>query len=628
MFSSSPFPFVLLLFSSFAFRAADAAAFTKWRRQSVAAPQTLTIPVRLNGGSVYSVGVNMSSNAPQAFHFALSTYTAMTTVAGVSCNSCNGVPSYNPALSTSVQQAANGNNSQQQSISMLGFSASGSLVEEYCTLLQANGSAWVYSNQTVTVANSSTSGIPTGTSGVFGLGQSPFDQSPAKHWLQNNSDQPAFQVGFALNALSNTSSDGGELHWIAADADAYEGDVMWLPMSAIDTATATNTNASWSVEMDGWDAAATGTNAFNVSQKGTPLSAYLDPFYPNIVFPQSAAQAIYANIKGATPLSFPLTSYTNAWSVPCDAEFTLSVTFGTFTTSLDQASLVVVLQDGLCVGALQEWNEAGITEYLLGSPFIASIYMIISYAQNGDGTLGMAKRSPVGSDKLSGGTIAGIVLGTFAVIALLVIAAVLLYNAYRQRKYASPAAMWRAAQRKKYKRSKETDVTPFPIGGAQYARYPDGRLGVIAAHGSPNSPRAGLLAVDANGNSSQNTSPDWQTTMFSDVTDTNTFLGGTASRHDRDLYLSYQTDGPVPVPSTRISHAYRGSDDLRLSPGRGGGYTAQPISVSAGNSSTSLLPQAPQIQVDLASQFDSPPPYRGTASPVPLAPLRKGRRPS
>ncbi|KAJ7071592.1 aspartic peptidase domain-containing protein [Mycena amicta] len=598
-------------------------------------PQTLTIPVHLDANQVYSVMVNMSSNAPQAFPFR---------VVDVHCDNLRRWDFvrlvYNQAASTSVQQLPA---QPAQNISMPGFSASGSVIREDCALLTRNGSAWLYPNQTVTVANHSDSlSYRTGSlvSGMMGLGLSPFAQSPAAQWLQNHPTQPAFQVGFALtppptnaNASSSQNDDGGELHWLAPDQSAYDGEVITTNTNTTGTAP-----MSWSVQMDGWDAIGAGAKPFNVSQTGTPLSAYLDPFYPNIVFPQSAARVIYANIPGALPLSFGLTPYTNAWSIPCSTKFTLSVTFGTFTTSLDQASLVVRLQDGACVGVLQEWADATIVEYLLGAPFVASIYMILSYAQSGDGSLGFAKRASADSKKLSPGSIAGIALGTVAVLALIIIASVLVYNVYKQR-HSSPSALYKA-QKQKQKRnqknrkgSNDTSITPFTNanandGAAQYARYPNNRLGVPLAQGSPNnySPRAALL------NLNDSSSPDWHSHSSpgsSPPADTNTFGGGTARQH----YLSYQTDVPplpnMPVPSTaRNSHVYRGSDDNlngRLF-----------IAGDAANSSTSLLgsaqtrqprfPSQSELGLDSPASFDSPPPYRG--SPVPLAPLRKGRRQS
>lgn len=79
------------------------------------------------------------------------------------------------------------------------------------------------------------------------------------------------------------------------------------------------------------------------------------------------------DIPGASKHS--TNAFAHAWKLPCNSKFRLTVTFGSFSTSLDQSSLVVKQKDGLCVGVLQEWIDANATEYLLGSPFIAVLYL-------------------------------------------------------------------------------------------------------------------------------------------------------------------------------------------------------------------------------------------------------------
>ncbi|KAF7319826.1 Acid protease [Mycena kentingensis (nom. inval.)] len=662
----------------------DAAFFRS--RASVAPPQTLNIPVRLDANQVYSVRVNMSSSAPQPFHFALSTTTAITTVVGSTCNSCNGAPSYDPNASSSVQQLAG---SLPQNVSMPGFSAGGPVLREDCALMTQNGSAWLYPNQTVTISNHSVASAFGGlVSGMIGLGPSPFDQSPAAHWLAKNPAQPAFQVGFALTKplAANASSasddegvDGGTLHWLCPDENAYEGDVSWLPMNSESQEPQTADNlTSWNVLMDGWSAAGTSAmpgTPFNITQIGTHLSAFLDPFYPNVVFPQSAARSIYSNIPGSVPLPFGLTPFTNAWSIPCDTKLTLSITFGTFTTSLNQAVLVVPLGTGQCVGALQEWSDGTVSRYLLGAPFIASIYLILSYAQSGAGSLGFAARSREASKKLSQGVIAGVSLGAIAVVLLLVIAATLVYGICRRRHMAkhTPSALWISSNQKSGKKRKPSDtsiIEPFPgldADGAQYARYPSPtgqqlRFGYGRGQHSPNSPRAALLDLN---NSSNGTSPDWQTTIFETSPDTNTFAGGTAIPPTADTrYLSYQTEamstgrdqGVVGQRQPQgVQHVYvihnMSSRELRTATSSTS-LLATSASVSHQhhgqqqqqhpnlNGPLPPLPEQQQQQQQqmpsstshgsLIDSFDSPPPYnhnRGQ-SPVPLAPLRKPRRSS
>ncbi|KAJ7356690.1 aspartic peptidase domain-containing protein [Mycena albidolilacea] len=465
-------------------------------KRAVAPPQTLVIPVSLDANQVYSVTVNMSSNpAPQSFAFALTTSTAITTVAGANCDSCGGVPAYNPSISSSVQQLP-----QSQNVSTLNGAAIGTLMRENCGLLQSNGSAWSYPNQTVTVANQSTSFFPSGVSGMIGMGLAPFADSPAAGWLSRNPAQPAFSYGMALNppSASNSSGSGGELHWLQPDASFYEGEVTWKTMVTANASNPANMS-TWFVEMDAFSVS--GPPGFNISQSGTQLPTFLDPFYADIVFPQSAARAIYADIPGASKHS--TSAFAHAWKLPCDSKFRLTVTFGTFSASLDQSALVVKQADGVCVGVLQEWIDAKATQYLLGSPFIAVLYLIFSFSQSGDGTMGVAARAAK-DNKLAPGAIAGVVLGTLAVVALIVIAGVLLYFAWQRRS--------RVPRRRK---PSKTEITPFTDISPTTSRS--------SQHLSSGAgDQRGLLA-------SLPGSPDWATTFISDggSPNSNIFPGGT-----------------------------------------------------------------------------------------------------
>ncbi|KAJ7151635.1 hypothetical protein C8R46DRAFT_1229168 [Mycena filopes] len=346
------------------FLALLALADARIAERDVPPPQRLDIPVNMHSSQVYSVNVNMSSNAsPQAFSFALSTSTALQAPAAIPAEASLRITP--PPLRV------------------------GGVVREYCGLLQSNGSAWVYPNQPVTVANQSASFFSPGVSGIIGMGLAPFDASPAANWLSRNPAQPVFSLGMALNPPSNFSTDG---------------DITWKPMLAPSASTPSNLS-SWFVEMDAW-------------ASGTELLTFIDPLYSNIT-------QISRGRRNTPPP--PLRTQ---WKLPCNSKFRLTVTFGTFTTSLDQASLVVKQADGVCVGALQEWIDAAATEYLLGSPFIAALYL------RGPGPVGVAGRVPA-SNKLSAGALAGAYCFTSVFLR-------------------------RSAMQPRKRKFSKTDVTPFP----------------------------------------------------------------------------------------------------------------------------------------------------------------------
>ncbi|KAF7367420.1 Acid protease [Mycena sanguinolenta] len=492
-------------------------------------PETLVIPVSLDENQIYSVMVNMSANpSPQSFSFALTTSTAITTVAGVNCDSCGGVSSYDPSKSSSVQQLA-----LSQSVTTLNGDASGTVVLENCSLVQSNGSAWVYPNQTVTVANQSSSFFSPGVSGMIGMGLAPFADSPVAGWLARNPTQPAFSVGIALNPLSptNSSGSGGELHWQQPDASFYEGELASKPMLAANASNPSNMS-TWFVEMDAWTA--TGPSGFNVSQSGTQMLTFLDPFYADIVFPQGPARSIYADIPGAS--KHATSAFAHSWKLPCDSRFTVTVTFGSFSASLDQSVLVMKQADGICVGVLQEWIDQTATEYLFGSPFIAEVYLIFSFSQSGNGTMSVAARAP-GSNQLAPAAIAGVVLGTLAVVALFVIAAVLVYFALQRRpKYPH-----------KRRKPSKTEITPFTATSGSSP---------LRSSWQPYDSQRDLLEPSSTLSPG---SPDWVTTMLSGDSspNSNSFPGGTTLSESRGTVASsslIQLDSPPPymIPNSPL----------------------------------------------------------------------------
>ncbi|KAJ7293916.1 aspartic peptidase domain-containing protein [Mycena rebaudengoi] len=460
-------------------------------------PQTLDIPVTLDENQIYSVGVNMSSSSPQAFRFALSTSTGLvstfipnmsfgltsqsrvTTVAGSNCDSCDGVPSYDMSASTSVKQT-----SQWQSVLTLNGTANGTLVLEDCGLLTSNGSAWAYPNQTGLFPSFPLmvllSCLVYFSHRRKRLGMAPFTETPAAGWLSRNPVQANFSYGMALNPPGQSSQDGGVLHWLKPDESSFEGPVSYKPISSSPSNT-----SDWFVDMDAWSVSG-GSPAFNVSRSGAEMPTLLDPYYASIVFPQSAARSLYAGISGASARSS--TAYSSVYILPCSTNLRLSVTFGGFTTSLDQSSLIKK-QGTICVGVIEEWRSSATTEYLLGSTFIAALYLIFIISQSGDGTIGFAQRVKQSSTQLAPGAVAGVVLGTIAIVALLAIAAVLTYFIWKKR-----------SQR----RSKELLPTPFRSNFNPWdvSQYPNGG-------NSQNSQNQGLLQPGAMSNP---TTPDWQTT--------------------------------------------------------------------------------------------------------------------
>lgn len=190
-----------------------------------------------------------------------------------------------------------------------------------------------------------------------------------------------------LNPPFPESTDGGVLHWQSPDPAAYEGDVVWKPISDFNS---TSLQSDWFITMDSLSF----TNGGNttISRSGDLITT-VDPFDSAIVFPQSVTgsicQSVFARkvlawyslhictdggIDGASRLSSLTTATTNKWAIPCDTEMSLTLTFDSFPIPVDETTLVIQSGD-LCLGAIEEWADPAAEDYLLGSSFISLLYM-------------------------------------------------------------------------------------------------------------------------------------------------------------------------------------------------------------------------------------------------------------
>ncbi|KAJ3709465.1 aspartic peptidase domain-containing protein [Lentinula raphanica] len=358
------------------------------KRDTDPALETLVIPLALDNIARYSVAVDMSPGPDQqSFGFVVTTGTGYSVVAGVNCDDCEGVSSYNISQSPTAEQLPD-----VQSVSLLGTNASGSLIDENCQLTQSNGSAWPYPNQTLIVANTSSNLFSPGISGVFGLGTNgrngDFSATVFSGWLSRNPGKTNFTYGMMLNPPWDSGTDGGVLHWQSPDTASFEGDVAWKSMS---TSNSTSLQSDWYITMDSLSFTDS-DDSVTVSRSGELVTA-VDPFEAPLIFPQALTGAIYGGMAGASRL--PLTSTTNQWAIPCNSKMSLSMTFGSFSVSMDETTLV--LQNGnACVGAIEEWSDPQAGEYLLGSIFISLVYLIFSVSGSSQGSVAFSVLSVVG----------------------------------------------------------------------------------------------------------------------------------------------------------------------------------------------------------------------------------------
>ena len=109
----------------------------------------------------------------------------------------------------------------------------------------------------------------------------------------------------ALQAPDFTSNEdvgnGGILHWVVPDTSAFIGDIVWnnasVALTAPDESGGTSAvsstlglpEADWRIAMDGWSAT---TGGSVLARSLSNAFATIEPFYPNIYFPESEATAL------------------------------------------------------------------------------------------------------------------------------------------------------------------------------------------------------------------------------------------------------------------------------------------------------------------------------------------------
>ncbi|KAG8724605.1 hypothetical protein FRC12_024291, partial [Ceratobasidium sp. 428] len=265
-----------------------------WKRNT-GGPSTFVIPLALDKSGFYHSNVRMGSD-DQKFNFSLSGSTGYTVVAGQVCNACGDQnPLYSSANSSSFQSLGSALDISVDGINQV----FGTLAKENCGLKQTNGSWWPYNNQTVLVAGS----VNDGTRDVFTpqisgiLGLSPMAQTRSAAdtvlgaWLARNPQAKSVAVGFALkrpdilnataNALvnatnvtapgNNTSSppptgnntaSAGEMHMLAPDPDAYNGQLSYSNVESYESSGGPTTGtgggqqmqaSGWSTKLERWE---------------------------------------------------------------------------------------------------------------------------------------------------------------------------------------------------------------------------------------------------------------------------------------------------------------------------------------------------------------------------------------
>lgn len=258
----------------------------------------------------------------------------------------------------------------------------------------------------------------------FGLNRNPaslesdfvptFLDSIPGQWISQKPSAVNFTFGMALGnpvivpqprsstRPSNVSRAGvsaGTIHLLATEPAFYTpDDTQWL--DANHTTSSRNIPSSdWTVVLDGWTASGEHLNLTSNAE----LTANLDPIYPGIyvprdqadrirTYPYNMADAIEAySLCGVIDASIPgaslqiglstLGNLSNAYIIPCDAQFSFGIVAGLESFLVDRPNLVLNIGDNQCVSSIEAWSDTSETQYILGFWFLCTVYLHVNYTQ-------------------------------------------------------------------------------------------------------------------------------------------------------------------------------------------------------------------------------------------------------
>ncbi|CAG8687009.1 3154_t:CDS:2, partial [Acaulospora colombiana] len=216
------------------------------------------------------------------------------------------------------------------------------------------------------------------------------------------------EMGIELNH-GESGVSGGQVTMGGVDSTAFAGDFTSMNVPSPDSLGGV---PSWTIPID--DISATiGNSKSGTSRKAGVVSngfASIDPYYPFISVPSWAAESFYSQVPGAqrdTTLNPPLNGITTGnvrYTVPCDSNINLSLTFG--GQQFVMAPRDAVSKEGdVCYGTV-EVNDEGFNR--VGSPFMRNVYTRFGASYDGNGAakfnVGFATKTPRTNINSSSGT--------------------------------------------------------------------------------------------------------------------------------------------------------------------------------------------------------------------------------
>ncbi|EIW85995.1 acid protease [Coniophora puteana RWD-64-598 SS2] len=300
--------------------------------------------------AIWYATVNVGSPS-QSYALTIDTGSADVLLPGSNCSSCQGHVPYDPTMSTTSKDTNKTFTIQD--------AASGELYTETLALMGLTAT-----NQTIAVASNYSSAYDVDNfpaDGVLGLA---FDSISSVPGTSSVFTTLAAQGQVVQKQFGVRLADPAELTVGGADADAYSGDVTYVPVTQ---------KGFWQIKADSLSVSSSSGNA---SQSVAPaFTAVVDSGTELILGPADAVDTFYKAVDGAKD------NGDGTYAVPCQASFNATITLGGTAFPLAAGTLVLKQDDGTCVGAVSSGGAATSSHWVLGEAFLRNVYSIFDFSK-------------------------------------------------------------------------------------------------------------------------------------------------------------------------------------------------------------------------------------------------------
>jgi len=312
--------------------------------------EVLTLPLTNHNDQSYSVPVQMGTPF-QEVPMAISLSQDQILVQSASSDNTEETGFYNPSQSSSFLPG----NTTIAVTDSEGQTATASFAAESCQVASFGYDASVAI--TPPSANANTKLYPKGCHGVLGYGVNLAPGTPNSTLL--NVYLPVNLTSAVCGIELNWAGDQNQGIFTMGDVDstAFTGDFTTM---IVPDGTSIE-RPSWSIPVD-----AIFASVDNGVEAIAGSLASIDPYYPTIQIPDGAAALLYSKISKAAVSS----SNPNRYTVPCNANIQLTLTFGGKNFTMNSRD-GVLNENGTCYGVVEATSG---NLYKIGSPFMRNVY--------------------------------------------------------------------------------------------------------------------------------------------------------------------------------------------------------------------------------------------------------------